>query len=83
MSVLGLGVCHGAWHRDRGPVRARCGDVWFHWWYQHFRESRYLHLIRGRTGVYLFRDNVNRGGGLVGLDRKWNYEAYLEGGCED
>jgi len=23
MSVLVMGVCHGAWHRDGGPVRAK------------------------------------------------------------
>jgi len=43
--------------------------------YQHLRESRYLHLIQGRAGACLFRNNVNREGYLVGLDSKWNYEA--------
>jgi hypothetical protein len=30
--------------------------------------------------VYLFKNNVNREGCLVGLDSKQNYEAYVERG---
>jgi len=62
-----FGGCDGAWHRDHGPVRARCDAVRFLWWYQRFRESRYIHLTQGRAGVYIFRNNVNREGCLVGL----------------